>query len=166
MIMWSVKTQDIAPLNRSAKHRTRRCSGCKILHNHLHFCFKKQEAVLKATAVRSPLPAGHVIDSSLSSLSFPCVCVWGGSSEGRGVQWGEGVQQGDGVGEGEGVGGRGRGAGDISSTLPYTALPHGASPQRDLAQSHRKQQKGPSQTKPSAGTLTSFPSLAMRPNRK
>ena len=30
--------------------------------------------------------------------------------------------------------GGGEGAGDISSTLPYTALPHGASPQRDFAQ--------------------------------
>ncbi len=48
-----------------------------------------------------------------------------GGSGGRGVQgWG--------VGEGEGL--RGEGAGDISSTLPYIALPHGASPQRDFAQ--------------------------------
>ncbi len=31
--------------------------------------------------------------------------------------------------------GEGEGAGDISSTLPYTALPHGASPKRDFAQS-------------------------------
>ncbi len=38
-----------------------------------------------------------------------------------------------GGGRGKGVGGRG-GAGDISSTLPYTALRHGASPYRDLAQ--------------------------------
>ena len=38
-----------------------------------------------------------------------------------------------GGGSGEGGGG-GEGAGDISSNLPYTALPHGASPQRDFAQ--------------------------------
>ncbi len=84
------------------------------------FCFKKkprqifffqtgslpkQEAVLKATAVRSPLPAGNVVDSSLSA--------GGGGSSGGG-----------GSGRGEG----GWGAGDISSNLPYTALPHGASP--------------------------------------
>ncbi len=61
---------------------------------------REQEAVLKATAVRSPLPAGNVVDSSLSSLSS----LQGGGSGG------------------------GRGAGDISSTMPYTALPHGASP--------------------------------------
>ncbi len=48
-----------------------------------------------------------------------------------GVQPG-GFRQGRGVGEGEGV--EGEGAGDIPSTLPYTALPHGASPQRDFAQ--------------------------------
>ncbi len=41
-----------------------------------------------------------------------------------------GFTQGEGVGEG----GLGEGAGDISSTLPCTALPHGASPQRDFAQ--------------------------------
>ena len=48
---------------------------------------------------------GNVVDSSLSSLSSP---------------------PGGPVGEGGLAGGRG--AGDISSTLPYTALPHGASP--------------------------------------
>ncbi len=42
---------------------------------------QKQEAVLKATAVRSPLPAGNVVDSSLSSLS---------SLGGGGVRQGEG----------------------------------------------------------------------------
>ena len=41
----------------------------------------KQEAVLKATAVRSPLPAGNVIDSSLSSLPSP---RGGGSGRGEG----------------------------------------------------------------------------------
>ena len=46
-----------------------------------------------------------------------------------GQPWGVshgGFRQGRGVGEGEGV--RGEGAGDISSTLLYTALPHGALP--------------------------------------
>ncbi len=33
--------------------------------------------------------------------------------------------------------GEGEGARDISSTLPYTTLPHGTSPQRDFAQSRR-----------------------------
>ena len=40
---------------------------------------------------------------------------------GRGGGWGEVVG-------GGGGGLKGEGAGDISSTLPYTALPHGASP--------------------------------------
>ncbi len=66
----------------------------------------KQEAVLKATAVQSPF-ASNVADSSLSSLSS----TGGGAG---GSEWGEG----------EGV----EGGGDISSTLPYTALPHGVSP--------------------------------------
>ncbi len=73
--------------------------------------------VLKATAVRSPLQAGNVIDSSLSSLS---------SSQG-GPAGGEGSSRGGGWGRGGGWV-EGKGAGDISSTLPYTALPHGASP--------------------------------------
>ncbi len=48
---------------------------------------------------------------------------------------GVGGVQGQGAsGVGEGEGGLGEGAGDISATLPYTALPHGASPQRDFAQ--------------------------------
>ncbi len=54
----------------------------------------QQEAVLKVTAVRSPLPAGDVVDSSLSSLSSPQVggsLVGGGGSSGvRGVGEGEG----------------------------------------------------------------------------
>ncbi len=41
---------------------------------------------------------------------------------------------GGGGGWGSGRGVEGERAGDISSTLPYTALPHGASPQRDFAQ--------------------------------
>ena len=61
--------------------------------------------------------AGNVIDSSLS-LSSTSHVGGGGSRQG----------------EGEGRGLSGQGAGDISSTLPYTALPHGASPQRDFAQ--------------------------------
>ncbi len=38
----------------------------------------------------------------------------------------------------------GEGAGDISSTLPYTALPHGVSPERDFAQSGSHVVWGPS----------------------
>ncbi len=76
-------------------------------------CKTKQETVLKATAVRSPLP--------VMSLILPCPPL-------SSVQ----IQQQQSMGGGWGaVGG---GAGDISSTLPYTALPHGASPQRDFAQ--------------------------------
>ncbi len=44
---------------------------------------------------------------------------------------GEGVWEEGGWGRGMGVGGGG-GVGDILSTLPYTALPHGASPQKGL----------------------------------
>ncbi len=55
--------------------------------------------------------AGNDADSSLSSLSSV------------GFQ-GRGPGRGRGRGLGKGV----KGAGDISSTLPYTALPHGASP--------------------------------------
>ncbi len=51
----------------------------------------------------------------------------GGSSGGRGSGRGEGVREGRG-GVGRGACGEGEGAGDISATLPYTALPHGASP--------------------------------------
>ncbi len=61
----------------------------------------EQEAVLKATAVRSPLPV-------MSSI-LPCPPLsLGVGGSGRGV--------------------KGEGAGEISSTLPYTAPPHGASP--------------------------------------
>ena len=99
--------------------------------------------------------AGNVVDPSLSSLSSTSHAGHGG-----GVQWGREVQWGRGLGEGVGGGGgglgawrrvrgfgegeegwgrgrglgEGRGPGDILSTLPYTALPHGASPQRDFAQ--------------------------------
>ena len=45
---------------------------------------------------------------------------------GRGVLGVLGGGRGRGLEEGEGV--EGEGAGDISSTLPYTALPQGASP--------------------------------------
>ncbi len=65
--------------------------------------------------------AGNVVDSSLSSLSSG-----GGGHGGGGL--GEGVGGEEGWGRGGGLGGQGEGAGDISSTLPYTALPHGASP--------------------------------------
>ncbi len=60
----------------------------------------------------------------------------GGGGLGAGVQlqgrfgWGRGL--GRGLGRGRGL--RGEGAGDISSTLPCTALPQGASPERDFAQ--------------------------------
>ncbi len=71
--------------------------------------------------------AGNVTNSSLSSLSSTSHavrrgsgCVGGFGHGGRGVGGG---------GEGEG-----QGAGDISSTLPCTALAHGGSPQRDFAQ--------------------------------
>ncbi len=46
---------------------------------------------------------------------------------------GGGSSGGGGSGSGGGSG-RGEGAGDISVQLPCTALPHGASPQRDFAQ--------------------------------
>ena len=68
--------------------------------------------------------AGNVVDSSLSSLS---------SAGGGGLDAGGGVQ-GQGVWAGAGGLGEGEGARDVSSTLPYTALPHGASPKRDFAQ--------------------------------
>ncbi len=73
----------------------------------LQSCCTQQEAVLKATAVRSPLPV------MLSILPCPpWLSTWG--------VWGQGVQgQGDpGRGVGGGGGGGGAGAGDISSTLP------------------------------------------------
>ncbi len=75
--------------------------------------------------------AANVVDSSLSSLSSMGGGGSGGGGLGVGGVWGWGVlrwgvQAGPGgLGEGEGL--RGKGAGDISSTLPYTALPHGAS---------------------------------------
>ncbi len=72
--------------------------------------------------------ASDVVDSSLSSWSSTSHAGCRGGSSSRKVWVG-----GRGLGEGVGQGGlRGEGAGDISSTLPYTALPHGASPQRDF----------------------------------
>ncbi len=69
---------------------------------------REQEAVLKATAVRSPLP---VMSSILRCP--PCLVVgglagkWGGlaggSGRGEGVQWGRGLEEGEGLGEGEGA---------------------------------------------------------------
>ncbi len=81
----------------------------------------QQEAVLKATAVRSPLPV------MLSILPCPPCLLHSG------VQWGEGVQQGEwglaggGGLEGEGglAGGGGRGH---FIQVAITALSHGASP--------------------------------------
>ncbi len=56
----------------------------------------------------------------------------GSSHRGSGCSGGSscrGFGQGDGDWDwGRGRGVKGEGAGDISSTLPYTALPHGASP--------------------------------------
>ncbi len=60
--------------------------------------------------------AGRVIDSSLSSTSHAVLGAGGSGAGGLGV----GGWEGDGV--------EGEGAGDISSTLPNTALPHGGSP--------------------------------------
>ncbi len=62
--------------------------------------------------------AGDVINSSLSSLSF---------TRHANTNPGGGSRQG-GPGWGEGEGGPGGGTGDISSTLPCTALPHGSCP--------------------------------------
>ncbi len=69
--------------------------------------------------------AGNVVDSSLSSLSSTSHAVLRGVWGQGGSGWGKGVREG---------GLREEGVGDISSTLPYTALPHGALPQRDFAQ--------------------------------
>ncbi len=89
----------------------------------------KQEAMLKATAVRSPLA---VMSSILPCPpSLPPVMLSAG-----GKVWLWGVQPKGVFGQGGGgLGWGGRGAGYISSTLPYTAPPHGASPWRDFAQS-------------------------------
>ncbi len=78
--------------------------------------------------MRSPLPV-------MSSI-LPCLSLFsprdGGVQQGKGGPAGEGVWWGRGLGRGRGVGagggGLGEGVGDISSTLPYTVLPHGASP--------------------------------------
>ncbi len=87
----------------------------------------EQEAVLKAAAVRSPLP----IMSSILPCP-PCLpqvvqtqilfhqCKSNSSNQQGGGYMGRWW----GKGEGRGV----WGAGDISSTLPYTAQPHGACP--------------------------------------
>ncbi len=80
----------------------------------------KQEAVLKATAVRSPLPVMSPIPSCP-----PCL-LRAGVQRQRGL--GQGVWGGGGGG---GLGGGGRGH-FIHPAI--TALPHGASPQRDFAQ--------------------------------
>ncbi len=72
--------------------------------------FQKQEAVLKATAVRSPLPVMSPIPPCP-----PCL-PWGGWGWGG---LGAGGFGGRGRGRGRGLGGRGQGAGDISATLPY-----------------------------------------------
>ncbi len=81
-------------------------------------CGCEQEAVLKATAVRSPLLVMLLILPCPPCLAQVICTPQGQGGPGRGEE---------GLWEGEGVL-RGEGAGDISSTLPYTALPHGASP--------------------------------------
>ncbi len=63
--------------------------------------------------------AGNVVNSSLSSLSSTSHAIHGGSKGGG--------SRGGGSGKGLVRGVKGEGAGDISSTLPYAALPHGAS---------------------------------------
>ncbi len=91
----------------------------------------EQELVLKTTAVQSPLLVMSSILPCPHCLPPVKLSVWGGVHPLRGVQlWG--VWVGEGVGGGEG--GWGEWARDISSTLPYTAPTHGASPQRDFAQ--------------------------------
>ncbi len=76
-----------------------------------------------STQLQCEVPcAGTVVNSSLSSLSSTSHAVHrGGGLAIGGSRCGE-------VWVGEGGWGRGRveGVGDISSTLPYTALPHGA----------------------------------------
>ncbi len=83
--------------------------GMAVPVSQYHHQKYKQEAVLKATAVQSPLPVMSPIP--------PCPPCLPGGVRGEG---------------GSGVGGTWEGAGDIQSTLPYTALPHGASPQNGL----------------------------------
>ena len=64
---------------------------------------------------------------------YPChstLFVGGDLPLGEVQLWG--VGQGGGVGRGGG--GKGEGPGDIFIQLPYTALPHGASPWRDFTQ--------------------------------
>ena len=74
-----------------------------------------------------PCSIGNVANSSLfinSSLSSTNHAVWMGGLRGSSRRvWLQG--------------GLARGGGDILVQLPYTALPHGASPQRDFAQQHR-----------------------------
>ncbi len=91
----------------------------------------KQEAVLKATAVRSPLRRRLCHKFFLVHQFFLVLLVFHQSCCPQGGLVGEGDPAGGPVGGGwwevRGLG-EGEGAGDISATLPYTALPHGASP--------------------------------------
>ncbi len=80
----------------------------------------EQEAVLKATAVRSPLPV--MLSILPCPPCLPQVMLSAGGVQGQGGSRGRGFRQGEGARVL-----RGEGAGDTSSTLPYTALPHGAS---------------------------------------
>ena len=86
------------------------CNGeCQLIHQTtpcvLFLCVSvpEQEAVLKATTVRSPLPAGNVVDSSLSLSSSRAggALVGGGGSSGGGG-WG-GAEGGGGGGGGQGT---------------------------------------------------------------
>ncbi len=85
------------------------------------------------------------INSSLSSLSSTNHAVHqdGGGSSCRG-----------GLRQGEGGWGRGKGAGDISIQLPYTALSHGASPKRDFAQQRLSTTKSAQKAVREHGCLT------------
>ncbi len=84
----------------------------------IHECEVELLPAQRLDGGRVPEDQCNVLGSSLSSSLSSA----GGGSGGRGVRgWGV---WGQGVGEGEGF----KGAGDISATLPCTALPHGASP--------------------------------------
>ncbi len=89
---------------------------------------------LAASVMSSILPCSSILPGPpcpppvIQSL---CVCVcgvwpWGGLATGSGRRGG--LAGGGGVPQGGGGSHRGEGAGDILVQLPYTALPHGASP--------------------------------------
>ncbi len=108
--------------------------GSKLLETHNKKQCSRQLQCEFPCSVRNVVNSSLFINSSLSSLSFTSHAVTGGGgclASGRGG--GFCLQQGDRapMGEGGPTGGggpTGEGAGDISVQLPYTALPHGASP--------------------------------------